>query len=78
MKAKRKFLNPLKTCDCGIIGAHWVNADPCFCVERRMKNRRDRQSKFNLENKLTFQDHFITEESVLAECKAHENDPEVF
>jgi len=64
--------------DCGIIGAHWVNADPCFCVERRIKGRRDRQSKFNLERGLTAQHHNISAESVLAECKMHENDPIVF
>jgi len=59
-------------------GAHWANADPCFCVERRVKNRRDRQSRTNLANRLTIQHHNITEESVLAECMEHENDPFVF
>ena len=64
--------------DCGVIGAHWANADSCFCVERRIKGRRDRQSKVNLEHKFTYQHHNISEESVLAECKMHENDPKVF
>ena len=59
-------------------GAHWVNADPCFCVERRVKNRRDRQSKYNLEYKLTIQHHGITEQDVIDECKRHENDPQVW
>jgi hypothetical protein len=64
--------------DCGIIGAHWANADPCFCVDRRVKGRRDRQSKYNLEHKLTVHCHNITEESVLAECIMHENEMAVF
>jgi len=64
--------------DCGIIGAHWADADPCFCVERRIKGRRDRRSKFNLEHNLTCQHHNISVESVLAECKMHESDPIVF
>ena len=58
-------------------GAHWAMADPCFCIERRCKGRRDRQSKFNLENGMTIQHHHITEEQVKAECDAHLNDPEV-
>lgn len=58
-------------------GAHWAMADPCFCIERRCKGRRDRQSKFNLENGMTVQHHHITEEQVKAECDAHLNDPVV-
>jgi len=58
-----------------LFGAHWLNADPCFCVERRVKGRRDRQSRNNLRKGLTSHQHGITKESVLAECKAHENDP---
>jgi len=68
----------ITTPDCDIIGTHWANADPCFCVDRRIKGRRDRQSKFNLKYKFTYQHHNISEESVLAECKMHENDPQVF
>jgi hypothetical protein len=67
-----------KAFDCGIIGAHWSNADPVFCIDRRVRGRRDRQSKSNLEHGYTYQHHHITEESVLAECKQHENDPLVF
>jgi hypothetical protein len=64
--------------DCNIIGAHWANADPCFCVDRRVKGRRDRQSKYNLEHHLTVHCHNITEESVLAECIIHENELMIF
>lgn len=63
-----------KVLNTGIIGAHWANADPCFCVERRVKNRRDRQSKYNLDNRLTVQHHGIIEQDVLNECKYHEED----
>lgn len=56
-------------------GAHWANADPCFCVGRRIRDRRDRQSKHNLEKKLTYHHHGITAEDVLKECRDHQNDP---
>jgi hypothetical protein len=64
----------IRISDTPLMGSHWAMADPCFCVERRCKGRRDRQSKFNLENKMTVQNHNITEEQVLAECAAHLND----
>lgn len=64
--------------DCGILGSHWANADPCFCIERRTKNRKERQSQFNLQKKITTQHHHCTPESVLEECKSHENDDFVF
>lgn len=58
-------------------GAHWAMADPCFCIERRCKGRRDRQSKFNLANGMTIQHHGITEEDVRAECEAHLHDKKI-
>ena len=61
-----------------LYGAHWTMADPCFCVERRVHGRRDRQSKYNLANGLTKHQHYITEESILAECNEHLDDPQVF
>jgi hypothetical protein len=64
--------------DAGIIGAHWANADTCFCVDRRVKNRMLRQSRYNLEHGLTIQHHNITEQDVINECELHKNDPEVF
>jgi hypothetical protein len=64
--------------DLGFIGAHWANADPCFCIERRTKNRKCRQSQFNLKNKLTTQHHHCTEETILKECDMHKNDPLIF
>ncbi len=59
-------------------GAHWANADPCFCVERRTKGRRDRMSKRNLQLGLTYQHHHVTEAEILELCRRHENDPQLF
>lgn len=59
-------------------GAHWAMADPCFVFDRRIKNRRLRQSQSNLDKGLTAHHHQVTEESIWAELKAHENDPRVF
>lgn len=59
-------------------GAHMAMADPAYVIERRIKNRKERQSKSNLEKGLTVQHHNITEEQIIAELKAHENDQEVF
>ncbi len=61
-----------------LAGAHWANADPCFCIERRLKGRRDRQSKNNLSNRMTFQHQWIAEQDVLRLCQAHANDPQLF
>lgn len=43
-----------------LFGAHWAMADPCFSIERRLKHRRARQSKYNLEKGLTSHNHHIT------------------
>jgi len=57
------------------IGSHWAMADPCFCISRRVNNRRDRQSKANKICGWSTQNWNITESSVLEECKSHMNDP---
>ncbi len=54
-------------------GAHWANADPCFCVERRLE-RMERQSEYNIKRRINKHNHNITAELILAECKEHEND----
>lgn len=59
-------------------GAHWQNADPIFAVTRRCRDRRDRLGEANLKAGLGEQHRHITEESVLALCKAHENDEACF
>jgi hypothetical protein len=58
-------------------GAHWYMADPCFCIERRLKGRRDRQSKNNIRYGMSKHQYFITKDSLLDECKAHLDDPQV-
>lgn len=51
------------------IGAHWVYADPCFCVKRRLDRiNRVGASKHRGDD---------TEQSIIAKLKQHENDPEV-
>jgi len=58
-------------------GAHWSMADPAFVFDRRVKGRKDRQSKVNLEHGWAVQHHAITEEAIRASLKRHENDPQV-
>jgi len=60
------------------IGSHWQMADPSYVVERRVKNRKERMSRSNLEKGLTAHHHNITEEQIRNELSAHENDPRVF
>ena len=67
-----------KESDYKMAGSHWANADPCFCVDRRVKNRRDRQSKWNMTAGVTCQHHRITEQDVLDLCSRHINDPKLF
>lgn len=59
-------------------GVHWANADPCFCVDRRVMGRRDRISLANRKARMGYHNYDISEQRVLAECKTHENDPEVW
>lgn len=59
-------------------GAHWAHADPCFCVERSFKHRRQRQSRNNLKLGLTTHHHHVTEDGIRALCKANENLPLLF
>lgn len=59
-------------------GAHWAMADKCFAINRRIKGRKERQSRYNLETGMTYQHHNITEIDIIAECKKHENDPILF
>lgn len=64
--------------DCGLVFAHWSMADPCFCVERRVKNRRDRMSKVNIRYRLGRHLQGITENDVIQECKEHEHDERIW
>ena len=61
-----------------LTGAHWSMADPAFVIERRLKGRMGRQSKVNMTRGFGRQHYAVTEASLLAELKKHENDPLVF
>jgi len=55
-------------------GAHWANADSCFWIERETKDRGPRLTERNRAR--GHGTHTLrTREQILAECKAHENDP---
>lgn len=59
-------------------GAHWKLVDLQQTIKRRIENRKQRQSKFNLENGLTYQYHHITEEDIVKEYNENKNSPVVF
>lgn len=59
-------------------GAHWAMADKCFSIDRRIKGRKERQSKHNLNTGMTYHQHNITEEILLKEIEEHKNDPLLF
>lgn len=58
-------------------GAHWVMADPCFCIERRL-TRPIRQSQRNKD--LGHSSHYndIMIEGLVAEIEQHQNDGRLF
>lgn len=56
--------SPLKYSEEHLLGAHWVNADPVYVFERRLKNRKERFGKRNLEKKWSIQHIRATEESI--------------
>jgi hypothetical protein len=59
-------------------GAHWQNADPSFCITRRIRDRKERQSADNLRHRLGIQHHHISEADVRQHCLNHSNDPQIF
>jgi hypothetical protein len=57
-------------------GAHWANADQCFWVERETRDRGPRLTERNKQR--GHGTHTLrTREQIIAECKAHENDPQI-
>lgn len=58
-------------------GVHWGKADS-FCTLRYVRDRRDRLSERNRLNGHGVQHFNATEAKILAELKAHENDPKLF
>lgn len=61
-----------------IYGTHWAMADVDIAIQRRIYGRKLRQSKYNLENRLSFHNHNITAEQIAKECLAHEQDSRLF
>jgi hypothetical protein len=59
-----------------IHGAHWANADACFCVNRRIANGK-RQGNRNLTSGMTRHNHGITEVKIMDELLKHRYDWEV-
>jgi hypothetical protein len=59
-------------------GAHWQNADPSFCVARRIRDRRDRLSNENRRLGLGAQHQGINETDVLRVCRENEQCPQIF
>jgi hypothetical protein len=59
-------------------GSHWTNADPAFCVKRRVADRSPRMSDNNHAARLGYHNFDLTQAKVLEECTAHMNDPLCF
>jgi hypothetical protein len=60
------------------IGSHWANADLSFCINRRIHNRRDRQSPTNKSMGWSTQNWNVTEQSIIDECNLHGNDAKLW
>ena len=61
-----------------LYGTHWAMADATLAIERRIRGRRERQSRRNLERNLTSHNHNVTEAQILSECLQHQDDPLLF
>lgn len=61
-----------------LTAAHWNMVDPDFAVNRQVYNRKNRLSKHSIERKHGSHYSRCTEESVLAFCREHERDPQLF
>jgi hypothetical protein len=60
-----------------LYGTHWANADLCFCIDRQIKNRRDRQPEINKVRGHDFHYWNLTEKAIIDKCKKHENDQNI-
>jgi hypothetical protein len=58
-------------------GVHWGKADN-FCLMRYMRDRRDRLSHNARRRNWGVRHSSMTDEQLIAELKAHENDPQLF
>jgi len=59
-------------------GAHWQNADPCFCLARRVKGRSQRISDNNYRAGWGHGQYHLTEDMVMKVCRDHLDDPKCF
>lgn len=59
-------------------GVHWANADEKFCIERRIRNRRDHIKKSDLEAGMGAHNKDVDEASLHTLCESHMNDPKLF
>lgn len=64
--------------DIGLVLAHWCMADPCFCIDRRYLDRVLRYSDNNKKHGFSTHISSATRESLLAECRQHENDAAIW
>lgn len=71
------ILNKMEICEESFLGAHWANADPELAVSRRLVSCQ-RQSENNLTHRYQLHNHNLTEEAIREQCKAHEDDPQLF
>jgi hypothetical protein len=63
--------------DCGVEGSHWGNADPCYCIDRRL-SRRARNGAVNQMLRMNVHNADVTEESLRSYCALHLYDPELW
>lgn len=71
-------LNNETPADCGILGAHWANADPCFSIKRRARDRSERMSHVNYENHYGTQHYFLTDAQVRQKLADHSYDTQLW
>jgi hypothetical protein len=67
-----------KICPETLPGAHWAMADPCFCLERKLKNRVPRLSRHNLQSGMSWHYKGQNAKKLVEECSAHRDDPLLF
>lgn len=59
-------------------GAHWSNADLSFCLERRINQRKNVQSKYNKKMGFGIHNFNETEETIREFCKLHSNESKLW
>ncbi len=69
--------NRYRTSDTVLLGVHWMMADPCFCIERRMRGVR-RQSEQNRIRGNSSHYNSLTEEQVRLDLQQHFHDGRLF